>query len=260
MPQYNTKYQDLLNRTEIVINGHPSRYQAVLQVSNLAKKSQRYGNKEDLSSTHIIKSIVEISDLIIIDSIIEESAIISTEYSRRLSNQSKEKEIQIFLSQYLTNQGIANKLEYACGNNRENYVDIFLPELSTVIEVKKIINKDSIWRGKSQLDTYARECGARYKLLIGFLPDKIEERNRIYNLIEIEEKWNFKIKMLEPDELNLGLDNIFRSEHIDESDLESIVKNVYRRIIEIIYAYIESMRNTTREVMVTGINNLFDFN
>ena len=66
--------------------------------------------------------------------------------------------------------------------------------------------------------------------------------------------------MLEPNELNLGLDNIFKSENIDEGALESIVKNIYRRIMEIIYAYVESMRNTTKEIMVTGINNLFDFN
>jgi Topoisomerase C-terminal repeat len=161
----------------------------------------------------------------------------------------KENFIQTAISRYLTLRGISNEVEMPCDEDGYYRLDIIIPSKNTVVEIKKIIDKDNLWKGISQLNTYAAKTKMTNKILLGLPPKELEKRKQVTELIDSCTAWDLKICLLEICKEDLGLDEIFKLNLENSSNLFVSISRLSERIFEIIYAYIETFADTTDKLL-----------
>jgi DNA (cytosine-5)-methyltransferase 1 len=177
----------------------------------------------------------------------------------------KEVYIQTAISSYLTIKGITNETEVVCGKYLSDRLDIIIRSENTVVEVKKIINKESLRKGVSQLNTYAKNTGMTRKILIG-LPD-IRESEKLAEIKELIDNYinntlNLEIHMLDLEQQDLNLDKIFNQRNL--SNLSKNILTYVERLSEVIFDRLQKMiidsiniaKNTVVELLVTSENIL----
>ena len=175
----------------------------------------------------------------------------------------KEIYIQTAISSYLTLKGIENETEVTCGKYESDRLDIIIRSENTIIEVKKVIDKESLRKGVSQLNTYAKNTGMTRKILIG-LPEigKSEKLAEIKELIEnyMSITLNLEIYMLDLKQQDLNLDNIFHQKNL--SELSKNILKYMEVLSQLIVDYLQKMMvssvNTATELLVGG-ENLLNF-
>ncbi|CBN53796.1 MULTISPECIES: hypothetical protein [Kamptonema] len=162
---------------------------------------------------------------------------------------SKEKPIQVFISQYLLSVGINNSIEKVYKYDDVVYrADIICPDISTVIEVKKVLSREDIWHAKSQVKTYANKYNMRYCLVIGLPPRSFNQRKSVEQLAKEEKEWNFAVIFLDPNnEKTLGLDQYFKQ--LSSVSWKDSLDDIIRRLREIVSAYWESFSKTTKHLL-----------
>lgn len=158
----------------------------------------------------------------------------------------KERYFQEFISNYLRKLGIDNRMESPVDGGKER-ADIVADSISTVIEVKRILDKRTLWQAVTQVSAYAAKLEMKYSIVVGLPPQDPEQ----YELVKKEalrlEKWNLRVIFLEHNSETLGLE-----EHFQEQPPDSLVTKLLvlvRQIREAIMAYIEALRNTTTELL-----------
>jgi DNA (cytosine-5)-methyltransferase 1 len=173
----------------------------------------------------------------------------------------KEIYIQTAISSYLTIKGIENETEVTCGKYESDRLDIIIRSENTVVEVKKVIDKESLRKGVSQLNTYAKNTGMTRKILIG-LPDlgEYEKSAETKELIDnyINTTLNLEIHMLDINQQDLNLDNIFRQKNL--SDLSKNILKYVEVLAEVILDYFQkigissanTIKNTATELLIGG--------
>lgn len=161
----------------------------------------------------------------------------------------KERPIQVFISQYLSSVGIKNYLEEVYSREGVVYrADIICPDISTVIEVKKVLSRENIWHAKSQVKTYANKYHMRYCLVIGLPPRNFKQQKSVEQLAKEEKEWNFAVIFLDPNnEKTLGLDQYFKQ--LSSVSWKDSLDDIIRRLREIVSAYWESFSKTTKHLL-----------
>ncbi len=158
----------------------------------------------------------------------------------------RERYIQDFISNYLRAQGVENCIETRMDNGQKR-ADIVASSISSVIEVKRILDERTLWLAVEQVSAYADRLGMRYSIVVGLPPQDL----RKYELVKQEakrlEKWNLKVIFLDPSSETLGLEK-----HFEEAPPDSLVTNLLvltRQLREAIMAYIEAISKTTIELL-----------
>lgn len=148
-------------------------------------------------------------------------------------------------------QGIENQVEEHCGEGKDYRLDIIIPSKNLIVEVKKYIDKDNVWKGVSQLKTYAEEKKIPHKVLIG-LPPQESKREQAEKLINSFTKWDLKIHMLDLDKEDLDLDKIFNLNQKDRGDFINSIVRFLSEFFKTIDAYVEAAIDTNMKLNYQG--------
>lgn len=161
----------------------------------------------------------------------------------------KERYFQEFISNYLKEIGIDNSMEFPL-NNGSLRADVVAKSIRTVFEVKRILDKKTLWQAVGQVSEYAEKLQMRYRIVIGLPPQDPKQ----YQLVKEEahklEKWNLKVIFLNPESETLGLDEHFQQ---TSSDLMAILKTLITMIRETIICFYEALSKATHEAL-QGLN------
>ena len=143
----------------------------------------------------------------------------------------RESFIQVAISSYLTLQGVKNEMEVRREDSR---IDIHLIDRKTVVEVKKIIDRQSFRTGVTQLTTYAKRMNVTHKILVGLPCEEIRERRQIEEWIELHNDWDLEIHLLDLGMEDLDLDRIFQIGRENPIALASKLSKFAEKVFEII--------------------------
>jgi hypothetical protein len=169
----------------------------------------------------------------------------------------RESFIQIAISSYLTLQGVKNEMEVRHGDSR---IDIHIIDRKTVVEVKKIIDRQSFRTGVTQLTTYAKRMNVTHKILVGLPCEEMRERKQIEEWIKIHNDWELKVHLLDLGMEDLDLDRIFQIGQENPMALVSKISRFAEKVFEIISVYLKTNAETTKKLFQTSPEVQFNFN
>lgn len=182
----------------------------------------------------------------VIEALQETKAQIFKETDEREGYDKRECYIQQFISNWLRAIGVKNCVK-ARINNGQNRADIVASSISSVIEVKRILDERALWLAVEQVSAYAHKLGMRKSFVVGLPPQDI----RKYELVKEEAKrltkWNLTVIFLDISSETLGLEN-----HFFQAPPDSLVNTLLvfiKELREAIMAYIEAISKATTELL-----------